>query len=388
MDAARASLLLKELVIFKNLATDPLVAGLVNLLESESYEQKLAASSAVARALYPESTDATEAVFGRVCADDNFYVRCLAAGGEPDSAIRAQLIRELEALAAAAGCSVTGDDLPAWNAEKIDFVARFDARMARVATEGFGLFAAHRVFSVDAAGHLVPVRHPDPLRISDLFGYEEERGKVLRNTEALLEGLPAGNMLLYGDAGTGKSSTVKAVANELSERGLRLIQVEKQWLHTIPSLLDELADHPLKFILFIDDLSFSTGDGHFNALKSVLEGSVAARPDNVVVYATSNRRHLISETFSGRTGDDVHASDTQEEIAGLAARFGTIVTFGKPDRDQYIRLAMRLARKVGLDIEEEELVREAEAFAIRSGGRSPRTARQYVEGRIALKKSK
>ena len=193
-------------------------------------------------------------------------------------------------------------------------------------------------------------------------------------------------MLLYGDAGTGKSSTVKAVANEFASSGLRLIQIEKQRLNTIPALLDELAENPLKFILFIDDLSFASGDGHFNALKTVLEGSVAARPSNVVVYATSNRRHLISETFSARTGDEIHISDTLQEIAGLSARFGMIVTFGKPDKDEYIRLVLRLAKKSGLAATEDELIAEAEAFAIRSGGRSPRTARHYIDGRISMEK--
>ncbi|MDD2295031.1 MAG: DUF815 domain-containing protein, partial [Eubacteriales bacterium] len=176
----------------------------------------------------------------------------------------------------------------------------------------------------------------------------------------------------------------KAVANAYFDRGLRLIQIEKNLLQTIPPLLDELAESPLKFILFIDDLSFASNDSHFTALKTVLEGSVAARSRNVVVYATSNRRHLISETFGDRRGDDIHLNDTLEEIASLSARFGMVITFGKPGRDLFTTLVLRLAEHSGLDLPEDVLIREAEAYAIRSGGRTPRAARQFVEFKIAM----
>ena len=182
----------------------------------------------------------------------------------------------------------------------------------------------------------------------------------------------------------GKSSTVKAVANEFSGSGLRLIQIEKSLLHTIPPLLDELADNPLKFILFIDDLSFAANDGHFTALKTILEGSVAARSGNVVVYATSNRRHLISERFADREGGEIHLNDSLEEVASLSARFGLVITFEKPGKDFYIELVLHLAERNGLSLPREMLVREAEAYAIRSGGRTPRAARQFVEFKIAM----
>ena len=142
-------------------------------------------------------------------------------------------------------------------------------------------------------------------------GYEREREKVIANTRALLEGKPANNVLLYGDAGTGKSSAIKAIANAFADQGLRLVEVKKNQLYQIPDLIDQLAANPLKFILFIDDLSFSSNDDNFAALKAILEGSVGGRARNIAVYATSNRRHLIKETLTDRTGDDIHEADTR-----------------------------------------------------------------------------
>ena len=384
MDSAKIGRRLESLVIFRSLKKDPLVAALTDFACACGEHEKSLGAAAVAAALYPEGVDLTKAVLDRVLKADHFYVRQRAAGGKPDPLILAQLQSELETLSEAAALLPEHNDPPFWRAEKMDFPALYEDHMGSVATEGYGLFASHRAFSMAPDGQLVPVRHPDPLRLSDLYGYEAEREKVVRNTRALLAGLPASNILLYGDAGTGKSSTVKAVANAYFDRGLRLIQIEKNLLQTIPSLLDELAESPLKFILFIDDLSFASNDSHFTALKTVLEGSVAARSRNVVVYATSNRRHLISETFGDRRGDDIHLNDTLEEIASLSARFGMVITFGKPGRDLFTTLVLRLAEHSGLDLPEDVLIREAEAYAIRSGGRTPRAARQFVEFKIAM----
>ena len=211
------------------------------------------------------------------------------------------------------------------------------------------------------------------------MGYEREKGVILENTRALLEGLPAANILLTGDAGTGKSSTIKAVANELAGEGLRILEVRKEQLREIPALLDELTRNPLKFVIFIDDLSFSAQDDNFAALKAILEGSVSAKSDNVVIYATSNRRHLVRERFSDREGDDVHLSDTIQEIISLSDRFGIRVTFLRPDKEAYLEIVRRLAAEEGLDVDEEELALEAERFATRRGGRSARGARQFVD---------
>ena len=182
--------------------------------------------------------------------------------------------------------------LPRWETSELDLPAAYAQRMSEVGKKGYGMFAKHHVFTVEN-GQLVPVKYPDPQRLSELPGYEKEREKVIANTKALLAGMPANNVLLYGDAGTGKSSAVKAIANEFAPEGLRLVEVKKNQLYQIPDLMDKLAANPLKFILFIDDLSFTANDDNFAALKAILEGSVGGRAQNIAVYATSNRRHLI-----------------------------------------------------------------------------------------------
>jgi len=186
-------------------------------------------------------------------------------------------------------------------------------------------------------------------------------------------------MLLYGDAGTGKSSTIKAVAHHLAPQGLRIIEVKKNQLYQIPKLLEELSDNPLKFILFIDDLSFSGNDDNFSALKATLEGSISGCGDNAVIYATSNRRHLVKESFGDRAGDELHLNDSMQETMSLAARFGLTITFQKPDKDEYLSIVKSLAAEYGIEMDEEELFKKAEAHAIRKNGRSPRTAKQFIE---------
>ena len=250
--------------------------------------------------------------------------------------------------------------------------------MNEVSVKGYGMFARYHVFALEN-GRLVPVRYPDPQRLSELPGYEQEREKVIANTRALLEGRPANNVLLYGDAGTGKSSTVKAIANEFAPDGLRLIEVKKNQLYQIPALMDELAKNPLKFILFIDDLSFTSNDDNFAALKAILEGGVGGRSHNVAVYATSNRRHLVKETMADRSGDDLHAMDTRQELMSLSARFGLTVTFQQPDKDRYDRILLELAKQYNVQMPSDQLFIKGAAFALRAGGRSPRVAKQFVE---------
>ena len=205
----------------------------------------------------------------------------------------------------------------------------------------------------------------------------------MRNTEALLTGGTPSNLLLYGDAGTGKSSTIKAVANECKDKGLRLIEIRKNDLHKLPVLLELLAENPLKFILFIDDLSFTGNDEQFSTLKATLEGSVSVCAKNTVIYATSNRRHLVKESMGERDGDDIHLNDSLREMMSLSARFGMTITFQKPDRDGYLSIVKHLATDYDLELPENELIQKAEAFAIRQNGRSPRTAKHFVETQLA-----
>lgn len=387
---------LKNLVIFKNLRSEELISALAELLSCKDKSEGFSAACALARALYPHGDDLTSAVLELACLDENDYIKALAAGNEISPSISQWAIRELYALSEAAAFSSQtaaleleiSSPIPAWSAEERDFAEAYHSRVRDAGSRGYGIFAKNTVFTVSEQGVLTPVKNPDPQRLSELYGYERERESVLKNTEALLSGLPANNVLLYGDAGTGKSSTVKAIANEYAPRGLRLIQVEKSLLHHIPALLDTLADSPLKFIVYIDDLSFTSADRDFTALKTILEGSVAARAQNTAVYATSNRRHLVRETSEERQGSEIHLGDTLQESASLSARFGVVVTYVRPEREEYLSLVKSIAQQWRLSVPEQELCIEAESYAIRAGGRSPRVAKQYVEYKMATVQDK
>ena len=229
-----------------------------------------------------------------------------------------------------------------------------------------------------ARREIEPVEHPDSTRLDDLKGYDVQRKLAIDNTLAFLQGLPANNCLLYGDRGTGKSSTVKALLNEFYPKGLRVIEMPKESLMDFPTLVDQIAPLPMKFVIFIDDLSFSRQDDTYAALKAVLEGGLAARPENTLIYATSNRRHLLRESFSDRDGDEIHLGDTIQESLSLADRFGLSIRFSLPDKARYLEIVRQLAYQRGLEEHMPELEAGAERWATERGGRSPRCARQFI----------
>lgn len=272
--------------------------------------------------------------------------------------------------------------LPDWDNTSYDFRSQYKTRIDNVDRFGYGIYAKYYMFIVKD-GNIVPVKHPDEIKLSQLIGYEIQRQMIIDNTLALLRGKPASNVLLTGDAGTGKSSSVKAIANEYREQGLRIIEIRKDQLHDIPMIMDSLSKNPLKFILFIDDLSFESDDDNFGALKAILEGSVSARAVNIAIYATSNRRHLVKENFSDRNGDDVHRNDTVQQLISLSERFGLKISFSKPSKDEYLNIVSGIAKQSGLNIPEEKLFEEAERFAIAKSGRSARAAKQIVDRLIA-----
>jgi uncharacterized protein len=266
-------------------------------------------------------------------------------------------------------------ELPAALSGSVDSLADNAAQFYR--KNGCGIYAQYRAF-IWRGGEIRPVQHPDSTTLSDLTGYELQRKTAIDNTLAFLNGLPANNCLLYGDRGTGKSSTVKAILNEYYCRGLIMIEMPKESLPDFPVLVDKIAGLPMKFIIFIDDLSFSQQDETYASLKAVLEGGLAARPENTLIYATSNRRHLLRETFSDREGDEIHRSDTIQESLSLADRFGLSIRFSLPGKDEYLEIVRQLAKQRGLDSYLEELEEGAERWAIGRGGRSPRCAKQYI----------
>lgn len=225
---------------------------------------------------------------------------------------------------------------------------------------------------------LLPMRSTDPVRLSDLKKYEEEKQTVVNNTLAFLDGLPAQNILLYGDRGTGKSSTVHAIINEYADRGLRLIEVKKKDIITLPRLMNAIADSgDKKFILFIDDLTFVEGQDNYGELKAVLEGS-ALHLGNLIIYATTNRRHLIKETAADRH-NDMHENDLRQEQMSLSDRFGIIVTYINPDKKEFFEILKAVLSDRGITIPDDELALRAERFCLEKGGRSPRGVRQLAD---------
>lgn len=386
---AGLTLKLRSLTIFRALLRDEVFAAFMDLADADGQDDpahSVSCYAAFAAKLYRHTSDFGDYVLQAALNDENLYMLRRAQGWPVDEYIEKSLQNELAILeqlskvpSAEIKSKIAYDGpLADWSNTPHDFAGAYRAYIDAIPTNGYGVFSRHHIFTI--AGHkLVPVLHPDETTLAQLSGYEYERRCVLDNTLALLDGKPAANVLLYGDSGTGKSSTVKAVANEFAPRGLRLIEIKKNQLREIPALMDSLGKNPLKFILFIDDLSFTKDDDDFGALKAILEGSVSARTKNLAVYATSNRRHLVRESFSDREGDEVHANDTVQQLTSLSDRFGLTITFWRPNREQYLAIVEHLAGFYGVNADRSELFRQAEIYALERGGRSPRVAKQFLE---------
>ena len=379
---------LNTLCIFRELLKDSVISSLCAYMEnptSSAYAEFVAA-------LYnANGGNLGEYVKELSFNSENVYVKTVGSGKDVPNYLYYALVSELDTLQEVAELSketLTASldykgFLPEFTTTKLRLREIYLHRVDNINKYGYGIYAKNRMFYVNEQGDIVPVLHPDKTVLSDLIDYERERQIVIDNTRALLAGKPAANILLTGDAGTGKSSTIKAVANALWNEGLRIVEVRKDQLRSIPKVLNELSSNPLKFVLFIDDLSFLKDDDNFNALKAVLEGSVTAKSNNVVIYATSNRRHIIKEKFSDREGDDVHRNDTLQELISLSERFGIHVTFSKPNKETFLHIVHHLAKENGVEIPTEEIDGLAERFALERGGRSARLAKQFVDGLLS-----
>ncbi len=334
--------------------------------------------------------------------DENCFTRAATAGkySELPQEVLKAVKRDCEAILSASSLSADellegykyfeeirdiADTLPRWQAgECAESFKMFDGSLKHIAQyykeNGCGIFARYKAF-VWRDGDIQPVLHYDTIDIEEFTGYEIQRQKIVDNTKAFLEGRSSNNCLLYGDMGTGKSSTVKAVANRFRKDGLRIVEIPKERLIEFPILVDKIASLPMKFIIFIDDLSFQHQDQSYTTLKAVLEGGVSARPANTLIYATSNRRHLVKEKMSDRAReiDDINTRDNMQESLSLSDRFGLAVCYSIPTKKQYLDIVCSLAKEKGAKISEEELIAGAERFALAKGGRSPRCAKQYVE---------
>ena len=379
---------LRTLTVFSGIRKDAVISALESLLAADPEKQEEFADRhcAFTAALYKRDTNWSRYLYTLVMEDDNICVRQAAANQTLSALLEESLEQELAVLTALSRLTsdqvTEGSDyngyLPRWETSEYDFAADYQAHLRELPRKGYGIFARYHAFRVED-GQLVPILCPDPQRLDELVRYEREREPVIANTRAFLQGLPANNVLLYGDAGTGKSSTVKAIANEYKDQGLRLIEIKQSQLKEIPAVLETLAGNPLRFILFIDDLSFDSGNEEFIALKNILEGGASHTRGNVLIYATSNRRHFVKEDASVRSGSEMFVNDTIQETMSLAARFGLTVTFQKPKKSLYLEIVEALAERYGIEMDRDQLITEAEAFAIRASGRSPRTARQFID---------
>ncbi len=377
-----------SVAVFRKVTELPLFTCFERYCLAQTEAEKRKAYAAFTAEIYAFGGNLTRLVETSVFMDENVYVKAKARRQAVNENIQASVEKELKAFSLFA--SLTPADfaedlgvnaylLPSFDSEESDLNEKYSLRLQDIDRYGYGIFAAYGMFRVSDEKKITPIVSADKIGVESFVGYEEERAKVVENTLAFIEGRPAANTLLCGDAGTGKSSTVKALANEYFDRGLRLIELRKDQLSLLPYVMGEISENPLKFIIFIDDLAFSKSDDNFSMLKAALEGSASAQAENAVIYATSNRRHIIKEAFSDREGDDVHRNDTLQETLSLSERFGLTVYFQKPNKALYQTIVKTLALRKGIDKPDEELFVEAEAFALKKGNRSPRCAEQFID---------
>ena len=244
-----------------------------------------------------------------------------------------------------------------------------------------GLHKAFRIEHTEDGAEIVPITKISHVHLEDLVGYEIPKQKLVENTEAFVEGRRANNCLLFGDAGTGKSTSIKAILNQYYDQGLRMIEVYKHQFQDLNDVIAQIKNRNYKFIIYMDDLSFEEFEIEYKYLKAVIEGGLEKKPDNILIYATSNRRHLIRETFKDKTDRDeeLHTNDTVQEKLSLVARFGVTIYFGKPEKKEFQQIVRVLAEKNGIEMPEEQLLLEANKWELSHGGLSGRTAQQFID---------
>lgn len=392
MDTVLLDLELQSLTVFSGVLKNAVIGAMRNLVrlaaENASRRDLVYAASALYRAALDDGCEDNigSALLYSLRTDENPYARQAAFHAGITDSLRTAALHDLNILTEMISavpetvsslgadipvCTDDGETLPADSAALLDYLT------AHYAKNGYGLPSVHAAFKYD--GRLTPIERTDTVRLSSLKGYDSERAAVEENTEAFVNGLYAQNVLLYGDRGTGKSATVHALLNEYSPRGLRMVQIPKRYLDGLGSLINELSHYANRFIIFIDDLSLNGSELTLSDLKAVLEGSLEERPENILVYATSNRRHLVKEIAQQDHAADVSEADSKEDMLSLSDRFGLTVTFFNPNMRTYSEIVEFLAKEQGIDIDRETLLRAAERYAISRGVRSPRAAKQFIE---------
>lgn len=387
-----------EALCVYDLKKDDVVASLLDLLQNVDSEAVLEKQSKFFRKVTSHNSF-KEYLSRLILTDDNAFTKASAAGKADrlPAAVLNGVKSDLKKLEAVANISpkdiyesVENIDLrqvlktlPSWQTgESVaplteDWENRIEDLIEYHKKNGYGMYSKYNAFAWRNHG-LYPISETDPIQLSDLKNYEDQRRKVIDNTESFVNGYPANNVLLYGDRGTGKSSTVHAVLNAYAPEGLRMIEISKSDIPDLTMIREMLSESPMKFIIFIDDLSFDSHDDSFGELKAALEGSLGGRKHNTIIYATSNRRHLIKESFSDRE-NDINRNDIMQEQLSLSDRFGLSITFINPDKKGYLDIVEKIAEDRKLDVDMDHLCAVAEQWATRKGGRSPRCARQFID---------
>lgn len=330
----------------------------------------------------------TAYVCDRILMDENIFSVCCAAGKTPSDYLKNAYLRDIKVILSYIA-DYTNDNPALFGTGCA--VQPFDREGQQLYIQlkkfykkyGCGQFIKYRAFGFEN-GELVPVKNPPEITLDDLKGYKNEKSTIDRNIVNFLRGLPYGNMLLYGDRGTGKSSTIHAMLNKYWKNGLRIVELNKENMLDLPKVRQAIMENPLKFIIFIDDLSLNENDDKISGLKAALEGSVSGKTANTMIVATSNRRHIVKENFSDRE-NSVHFNDSMQEQLSLSDRFGITVMFSSTDKAQYLEIVKSLAADLGLEADA-ELEALAERWALVKGGRSPRRAKQFVELALSCKK--
>ena len=257
---------------------------------------------------------------------------------------------------------------------------------------GVGKLGLNKAFRIDHRGgevELVPISNTELITFDDLIGYERQKQALRENTEAFVEGRPANNVLLFGDSGTGKSSSIKALINQYYDQGLRMIEIYKHQFQDLSAIIAQIKSRNYRFVIYMDDLSFEEFETEYKYLKAIIEGGLEVRPNNILIYATSNRRHLINETWKDRNdvthNEGIYKSDTMQEKLSLVNRFGCTIYYGQPDQKEFYNIVVELAHKAGLAMSDEELCAEAKKFELHHGGVSGRTAQQFINYMLGVK---
>ena len=380
-----------SLTVLRGILDDDLFAAFYAARENEDERYACSLHGRFFCTLYEKhaETDFLAYVCNLILYDENAFSLCCANGKRPSPFLEYAYLRDVKLILGyvAEPCCGQGEYFAAGKPTPMFDTSDGEAFISRIRKfykkYGCGKFIKYRAFGYED-GELVPVENPSDISLSDLKGYEQEKAAIDANIVSFLKGLPFGNMLLYGDRGTGKSSTIHAMLNKYWKDGLRIIELNKGNMLDLPKVRQLISANPLKFIIFIDDLSLNESDDKISGLKAALEGSVWGYTPNAMIVATSNRRHIVKENFSDRE-NSVHVNDSLQEQLSLSDRFGITVLFSSTDKAQYLDIVKKLAEDEGLQADE-KLLALAERWALVKGGRSPRRARQFVDMAVSCKK--